>query len=53
MLTINDVCERLSISRYSARKIILSGELKSLNINGRYRIKPEWLDDYMNRAVTA
>ena len=54
MLTLNEICEKLAISRYTARAIIDAGELKAIKVNGRYRIHPNWLDEYIeNAAATA
>lgn len=54
MLTLNQVCEKLAISRYTARAIIEAGELKAIKVNGRYRIHPNWLDHYIaDAAATA
>lgn len=52
MLTLNEVCERLSISRHTAANLINAGELKAIRVNGRYRIEPTWVDDYINSATT-
>ena len=50
MLTLNQVCEKLAISRYTARAIIEAGELQAIKVNGRYRIDPAWLDAYIASA---
>ena len=51
MLTLNEICEQLAISRYTARAIIDAGELKAIKVNGRYRVRPEWLDEYIEQSM--
>ena len=51
MLTLNQVCDRLNISRYSAINAINAGELHAIKVNGRYRIEEAWVEDYIARAA--
>lgn len=51
MLTLNQVCERLNISRHSAINAINAGELYAIKINGRYRIDPAWLEEYIQAQL--
>ena len=50
MLTLNQVCDRLAISRHSAINAINAGELHAIKVNGRYRIEEAWVEDYIARA---
>lgn len=54
MLTLNEVCERLHMSRKTAIKLIASGELEAsrhgtagIGGNGAYRVTEEALDAYI------
>ena len=56
MLTLNEVCERLRMSRKTAIKLIVSGELEACRVGskgiggaGEYRITEEALADYIER----
>ena len=51
MLTLNQVCDRLNISRHSAINAINAGELHAIKINGRYRIDSEWLEEYIQEQL--
>lgn len=46
MLTIPDVMEHFKISDSSVRRLLKSGELKSIKVGMQRRIKPEWLKEY-------
>ena len=51
MLTLNQVCERLHISRHSAINAINAGELHAIKVNGRYRIDEAWLEEYIQAQL--
>jgi excisionase family DNA binding protein len=51
LLRIEQVAERLSVSRSMAWKIIDSGQLRSLRIGRVVRVRPEDLDAYLADPV--
>ncbi|WP_211750414.1 helix-turn-helix domain-containing protein [Paenibacillus sp. Marseille-Q4541] len=46
MLTIPEVMKHFKISDSSVRRLLKSGELKSIKVGMQRRIKPEWLKEY-------
>jgi excisionase family DNA binding protein len=50
LLRIDDVAERLSVSRSMAWKLVAIGELRSLRIGRAVRIRPEDLESYLDMA---
>lgn len=51
MLTLEQVCKRLAVSRHSAIRLIDEGHLQAIKVNGRYRIDPAWVDAYIENAL--
>ena len=47
LLRIEQIAERLSVSRSMAWKIIALGHLRSVRIGRAVRIRPQDLDDYL------
>ncbi len=51
LLRIDDVAQRLSISRSMAWKLIAHGQLRSVRIGRAVRVRPQDLDEYVAGAV--
>jgi excisionase family DNA binding protein len=50
LLRIDDVSERLAISRSMAWKLVSIGEIRSLRIGRAVRVRPEDLEEYLAGA---
>jgi excisionase family DNA binding protein len=51
LLRIDDVAERLSVSRSMAWKLVACGEIKSLRLGRAVRVRPQDLEDYLSQAL--
>lgn len=50
LLTVSEVAEALRISRQAVHKKIKSGDFPALRVGHLYRIRREWLDNYIKRG---
>lgn len=53
LMTVEDVAEHLCKSRHSVYRIIRSGELRTIQVEGTLRVRPSDLDDYLDRRVVS
>jgi len=51
LLRIEDIADRLAVSRSMAWKLIAYGELRSVRIGRAVRVRPEDLEEYVAGAV--
>ena len=51
LLRIEEIAERLSVSRSMAWKIIALGQLRSVRIGRAVRVRPQDLEDYLADAA--
>ena len=51
LLRIEDVADRLAVSRSMAWKLIAYGQLRSVRIGRAVRVRPVDLDDYVAGAI--
>lgn len=51
LLRIEDIAERLAVSRSMAWKLVAIGELRALRIGRAVRVRPADLEAYIERAV--
>jgi len=51
LLRIEDVADRLAVSRSMAWKLIAYGQLRSVRIGRAVRVRPADLDEYVDGAV--
>jgi len=51
LLTINDTCDLLKISRPTVYRMIKKGVLKTVQVGGRMRFHPDELRRYINRRA--
>ena len=51
LLRIEEIAERLAVSRSMAWKIIALGQLRSVRIGRAVRVRPQDLDDYLADAA--
>ncbi len=51
LLRIEDVAQRLAVSRSMAWKLIAYGHLRSVRIGRAVRVRPQDLEDYVASAV--
>lgn len=49
LLSVSQVAAKIGISLPTAYKLINTGELKSIKIGTRFKIKEEDLDNYLNQ----
>lgn len=47
MLTIQEVADKLRVSRETIRKVIIKGDLKALKIGTEYRIQESDFQEYL------
>lgn len=47
--TPREVAEILNVSVFTVQELLRSGRLKGFKITSRWRVKPEDLDDFMNK----
>lgn len=52
LLTIDQVAERLGVSRRTVNTLIAEGELRPLRIRAARRFMPGAVEDYLRRAAT-
>lgn len=45
--TINQICEKLGISRQAISRAIKCGRIKAVKVGGQYRIEKVWFDNYL------
>lgn len=50
LMTINEVCKLLKVTRWTVSKLIESGELKASKIGNTYRIKKTDVEDMLNAS---
>lgn len=50
LLTINETARLMHLSRSSVYRLILSGALRSLKIGNLRRVRPEYIDAYLDQA---
>lgn len=53
MLTIEETRQRLAVSRHTVLSLIEKGELRAIKVGQQWRIKPEWIDEYIAEAERA
>ena len=51
LLTTAQAAERLQISTYVMREKLKRKEIKSIRIGNSYRIRPEWLEAFIERQA--
>lgn len=55
MLTVKAVANRLGVSYTTARRLVQTGKLRSLQVKTvsqiMYRVHPEWLDEYIRENM--
>ena len=51
LLTTAQAAERLQISAYTLREKLKRKEVKSIRIGNSYRIRPEWLEEFISRQA--
>lgn len=49
LLTIQDIAQRLSVSRSTIQRYITSGELRSITLGGSRRVSEDDLEDFLMR----
>jgi excisionase family DNA binding protein len=53
LLTVDDVCKRLSLGKSKVFALLASGELKSLKIDGARRFTEQQISDFIERRIAA
>ena len=53
VFTIDEIAERLRVSRDTVRRLIERGELRAMKIGSQWRIAEEDLDAYVRRTTTS
>ena len=51
LLTTAQVAEQLQLSEYTLREMLKRKEIKSIRIGNSYRIRPEWLEAFIERRA--
>ena len=51
ILSVEDLCEILSIGKNTAYRLLKSGEIKSVRIGKVYKIPKEYLINYLKKLV--
>ena len=51
LLTTSQAAEHLQLSEYTLREKLKRGEIKSFRIGNSYRIRPEWLEEFISRQA--
>ena len=51
LLTTAQAAERLQISTYVMREKLRRKEIKSIRTGNSYRIRPEWLEEFISRQA--
>ena len=51
LLTTAQAAERLQISAYTLREKLKRKEVKPIRIGNSYRIRPEWLEEFISRQA--
>ena len=51
LLTTAQAAERLQISAYTLREKLKRKEIKSIRIGNSYRIRSEWLEEFISRQA--
>lgn len=51
LLTTAQAAERLQISAYTLREKLKRKEVKSIRIGNSYRIRSEWLEEFISRQA--
>lgn len=51
LLTVKDIEARLQRSRNTVYQLLRTGQLKSIKVNGDYRVRDEDLEQYLNRLM--
>ena len=51
LLTTAQAAERLQISAYTLREKLKRKEVKSMRIGNSYRIRSEWLEEFISRQA--
>ena len=51
LLTTAQAAERMQISAYTLREKLKRKEVKSIRIGNSYRIRPEWLEEFISRQA--
>lgn len=51
LLTTSQAAELLQLSEYTLREKLKRGEIKSFRIGNSYRIRPEWLEAFIERQA--
>lgn len=51
LLTTAQAAEVLQLSEYTLREMLKRGEVKSVRIGRAYRIRPEWLESFIERQA--
>jgi excisionase family DNA binding protein len=47
LITLNELCERLSLKPWAIRKKIRTGLLRGYNLDGRWRFSQSQIDEYL------
>lgn len=53
LLTVEDVCALVGLGPEAVRRAVRRGDLRASRLGGRLRFRPEWIDDYVDRAGVA
>ena len=51
LLTTSQAAEHLQLSEYVMRERLKRKEIKSIRIGNSYRIRPEWLEEFISRQA--
>ena len=51
ILSVEDLCEILSIGKNTAYRLLKSGEIKAIRIGKVYKIPKEYLINYLKKSV--
>ena len=51
LLAAAQAAERLQVSAYTLREKLKRKEVKSIRIGNSYRIRPEWLEEFIERQA--
>jgi excisionase family DNA binding protein len=51
LLRIEDIADRLAVSRSMAHKLIATRQLRSVRIGRAVRVRPEDLEEYLGRSA--
>ena len=51
LLTTAQAAKQLQLSEYTLREKLKRKEIKSIRIGNSYRIRPEWLEEFISRQA--